>query len=157
MPGTYLVDNSTFKFVSAKSVNDKVIELGARKIVTVYSGEAGVSYNAGTLTILESGRDIIHKTGFFSLQERAMRLRPSKDVLICEMRDSVKIGIVANVFFRVADPMKAISEVGISGIDELVEETSIATLTNIMRGTCVKLHRTEQSISNGGVRKESLG
>ena len=122
-------------------MNDKVIELGARKIVTVYSGEAGVSHNAGALTILESWRHIIHKTDhffetFLSSQQRAMRLRPSEDVLICETRDLVKIGIVAIVFFRVADPMKAISEVGISGIDELVEETSIATLTNMMRGTC---------------------
>jgi len=156
-PGTYLVDNSTFKFVSAKSVNEKFIELGAQKMVTVYSGEVGVSYKAGALTILESGRHIINRTDhffetFLSLQQRAMRLRPSEDVLICETRDLVKIGIVADVFFRVADPMQAISEVGIAGIDKLVEETSIATLTNIMRGTC--LNDIAQNSPNPTVKSE---
>ena len=62
-------------------------------------------------------------------------LKPQDDILVCETKDLVKIGIRADVFFRGADPMKAILQVGRDKIDSLVMETSIATLTNILRST----------------------
>ena len=151
-PGTYEVDSASFKYIESKPVTAKVIELGSCKTVTVYSGEVGVSFNMGVLEIMPPGRHVIDSAqhafdDFMSTQQRALRLqsnehrgpgellKPQDDILVCETKDLVKIGIRADVFFRVADPMKAILQVGRDKIDSLVMETSIATLTNILRST----------------------
>ena len=72
-------------------------------------------------------------------QQRALRLKQEGlgggDLLVCETKDLVKISIRADVFFRVEDPEKAILQVGRDKIDLLMLETSIATLTNIIRST----------------------
>jgi regulator of protease activity HflC (stomatin/prohibitin superfamily) len=148
-PGTYMVNSSTFKFVEVKDVTTKDIRLGSKKIITVYSGEVGISYAAGRLEILPPGRHVIEMADhlfddFLSTQQQALRLvtlREGKtggreqDLLLCDTKDMVQIGLRADVFFKISDPEKAITTVGRQGIEELVMETSVATLTNIMRST----------------------
>jgi len=146
-PGTYQVDSATFKFVTVVDSTIKDIRLGSRKIITVYSGEVGVSFAAGRLQILAPGRHVIEAADhifddFLSTQQRAMRLvsttkgsKKEEDLLVCDTKDLVKIGIRADVFYRITDPEKAIMTVGREGLEGLVMETSIATLTNIMRST----------------------
>jgi regulator of protease activity HflC (stomatin/prohibitin superfamily) len=146
-PGTYQVDSATFKFVKVVDSTIKDIRLGSRKIITVYSGEVGVSFAAGRLEILPPGRHVIEAADhifddFLSTQQRAMRLvsttkggKKEEDLLVCDTKDLVKIGIRADVFYRITDPEKAIMTVGREGLEDLVMETSIATLTNIMRST----------------------
>eukprot|EP00929_Paragymnodinium_shiwhaense_P031010 TRINITY_DN1746_c0_g1_i3.p1 TRINITY_DN1746_c0_g1~~TRINITY_DN1746_c0_g1_i3.p1 ORF type:complete len:761 (+),score=192.05 TRINITY_DN1746_c0_g1_i3:72-2354(+) len=151
-PGTYMVDSPTFKFEAVKKVDEKYIQLGSKKIVTVNSGEVGVSFNNGRLQILSPGRHVIETAehsfdDFLSTQQRSMRLRTTTsekgvkkvidEMLLCETKDLVRIGIRADVFYRIADPEKAILKVGREGIDELIMETAIATLTNIMRSTAL--------------------
>ena len=41
------------------------------------------------------------------------------------------------VFFSIQDPAKTVVSVGIQEMDPLVRETSIATLTNIIRSTAL--------------------
>jgi regulator of protease activity HflC (stomatin/prohibitin superfamily) len=146
-PGTYQVDSATFKFEKVVDSTIKDIRLGSRKIITVYSGEVGVSFAAGRLEILPPGRHVIEAADhifddFLSTQQRAMRLvsttkggKKEEDLLVCDTKDLVKIGIRADVFYRITDPEKAIMTVGREGLEDLVMETSIATLTNIMRST----------------------
>lgn len=146
-PGTYEVDSASFKFERVTAVDQKNIALGSHKIVTVYAGQVGISYNGGKLQILPPGRHVIDHAehtfdDFLSTQQRSMRLksvskvgRGGEDLLICETKDLVQIGIRADVFYRIADPERAITQVGNDGISDLVSETSIATLTNIMRST----------------------
>lgn len=147
-PGTYEVDSASFRFERAIAVDNKNISLGSHKIVTVYAGQVGISYNGGKLQILPPGRHVIDAAehtfdDFLSTQQRSMRLKSvsknqrgsGEDLLLCETKDLVQIGIRADVFFRIADPERAITQVGRDGINELVSETSIATLTNIMRST----------------------
>ena len=168
-PGTYHVDSASFRFVESKPAAQKRLVLGSHKIITVFSGEVGVSFDAGRLAILPPGRHVIDAAehtfdDFLSTQQRSMRLtqathddggrggvgeatatssKGSKgkggggggDLLVCETKDLVKIGIRADVFYRIADPEKAILQVGRADIESLIMETSIATLTNIMRTT----------------------
>lgn len=155
-PSTYMIDSASFRYKGVSQINDKLIALGAKKIVTVNSGEVGVSFNNGKLQILEPGRHLIEQAehtfdDFLSTQQKSMRLRttmsspgtgktPQKvteELLLCETKDLVRIGIRADVFYRIADPEKTVLKVGREGIDELIMETSIATLTNIMRSTAL--------------------
>ena len=142
--GTYEIDSPSFKYVKAETVNTKLIQLGSGKIVTVSSGEVGVSFKGGVLEVMPPGRHVIESAehsfdSFMSTQQRALRLKQEGlgggDLLVCETKDLVKIGIRADVFFRVADPEKAILQVGQDKIDLLMLETSIATLINILRST----------------------
>jgi len=145
-PGTYLVDSSNFNFVSLVIASEKTIMLGAKKILTVNAGEVGVTFKAGTLAVLQPGRHYIEAIdhifhGFLSTQQLSLKLTPEKsggdELLNCETKDLVNIGIRADVFYRISDPEQAIMQVGREFIPELVKETSVATLNNIIRSTAL--------------------
>jgi regulator of protease activity HflC (stomatin/prohibitin superfamily) len=161
-PGEYQFDTPQFQFVRFVSASERVLELGARKIVTVQSGEVGISFNQGQLEILPPGRHLIEKAEhriecFWSTQQRSMRLvsvavdalvkqkksvavpgdAEGSDLLICETKDFVKVGVRADVFYSIEDPYKAVVAVGKEETEPLVRETSIATLTNIIRSTAL--------------------
>lgn len=147
-PGIYNFDSPSFTFVRSACVTEKLIELGTKKIVTVFSGEAGLSYNRGELCILQPGQHVIDDAahvvqGFLSTQQKSVRLAPAgpdknreePDLLICETKDFVKVGIRADVFYSIKDPEKAMQQVAKDEIEKLVLETSLATVTNILRST----------------------
>lgn len=58
-PGYYSFDDPTFAFVRHQPVNDKIIALGAKKIVNVGKGEVALSNNHGILEQLPPGRHIL--------------------------------------------------------------------------------------------------
>eukprot|EP00928_Gymnodinium_smaydae_P034095 TRINITY_DN24242_c0_g2_i2.p1 TRINITY_DN24242_c0_g2~~TRINITY_DN24242_c0_g2_i2.p1 ORF type:complete len:736 (+),score=154.64 TRINITY_DN24242_c0_g2_i2:63-2270(+) len=143
-PGTYQVDSSNFRFVKLNSTSDKKIVLGAKKTITVYTGEVGVTFKRGELQILDPGSWKINDAehifdDFLSTQQLSLRLQPERgsDLLICETKDLVNIGIRADVFYSIKDPLKALKKVGREAITELVRDTSIATLNNIIRSTAL--------------------
>jgi len=59
------------------------------------------------------------------------------DLMACETKDLVKVGVRADVFYSIADPKKAIERIQADEIEDLVRETAIATLTNIIRSTAL--------------------
>merc|ERR1712070_1231546 len=59
------------------------------------------------------------------------------DLMQCETKDLVKVGVRADVFYSIADPEKAIKRIRVDEIEDLVRETAIATLTNIIRSTAL--------------------
>jgi len=63
------------------------------------------------------------------------RKEAEHDLIIAETRDFVKVGMRADVFYSIADAFKTIIRVGKAGVKELVMETAIGTLTNIIRST----------------------
>jgi len=158
IPGTYEVDSPDFIYHEAKSVSSKLLQNGNKKVVTVFSGEVGLSYRAGSLDVLQPGRHIISSAdhffdSFLSTQQVALRLADtthsseSEDLIIAETKDFVKVGICADIFFSIADASKTITRVGKDGVTTLVMETAIGTLTNIIRSTA--LNEIAQSQSNG--------
>merc|ERR1711998_494387 len=60
-----------------------------------------------------------------------------EDLMACETKDLVKVGVRADVFYSIADPEKAIKKIKVDEIEDLVRETAIATLTNIIRSTAL--------------------
>src|SRR4051812_11295157 len=57
--GVYVKDSPLFIFERCISASEKQITLGAKKIVTVWDGEVGVSYFKGKLVVLKPDRHII--------------------------------------------------------------------------------------------------
>jgi hypothetical protein len=188
-PGFYEFNSEDFKFVEFKDANERQIELGARKIVQVYTGEVGITYDAGELKILPNGRHVIDCNThiferFLSTKQRSIRLvsygaseklarearkailkkrhgiseekldihfdeREETDLLICETKDLVKVGVRADVFYSIADPEKCIRTLDTDELEDLVRETAVATLTNIIRSTALNQIAQSKQVSAG--------
>jgi regulator of protease activity HflC (stomatin/prohibitin superfamily) len=146
IPGTYEVDSADFIYHEAKSVSSKLLQNGNKKVVTVFSGEVGLSYRAGCLDVLQPGRHDISAAdhyfdSFISTKQVTLRLADtthssaSDDLIVAETKDFVKVGICADIFYSIADAYKTVMRVGKDGVQTLVMETAIGTLTNIIRST----------------------
>jgi hypothetical protein len=189
-PGLYEYDSPDFEFVEFKDAEERLIQLGAKKIVLVQTGEVGVTYDQGLLKILPHG---IHKINssthifhrFLSTQQKSIRLatlnidekiwrasraKKSKagtlvedhnfggrkhsdqdsDLTVCETKDLVKVGLRADVFYSIEDPMKCINKIDTDELEDLVRETAVATLTNIIRSTALNEIAQSKQVSAGG-------
>ncbi|CAD7959241.1 unnamed protein product [Amoebophrya sp. A120] len=242
--GLYAYNSPDFTFVDHVPANEKIIELGAKKILSVWTGEVGITYRNGELDVLDHGRHVIDAAThvfecFLSTQQKSLRLvsmtqdqkkkraqtrqaareqyeqkaaaaactakkppgnvphftsgnsdalvdtatgvvfggesifsgafnnnnggndkkdsagnasankDPAKsenrkienndraDMLACETKDLVKVGIRADVFYSICDPIKCCQKISYDEIEDLVRETAIATLTNIVRSTAL--------------------
>jgi len=157
-PGLYEFNSNNFHFVSFSDAEERNIELGSKKIIQVYTGEVGITYNDGELKVLENGRHVIDSSThvferFLSTKQRSVRLitygakhkiskskthlNDDSDYLICETKDIVKVGIRADVFYSIVDPTKCIQTLDTNEVEDLVRETAVSTLTNIIRSTAL--------------------
>lgn len=164
-PGLYEFNSNNFHFVEFVEASERKIELGSKKVIQVYTGEVGITYDKGNLKILHNGRHVIDSSThvferFLSTKQRSIRLvtysanhkiakstfakndgskwkmheiDEDADYLICETKDLVKVGIRADVFYSIANPEKCIQSLDTDELEDLVRETSLATLTNIIR------------------------
>lgn len=78
-PGLYEFDSPDFSFVEFKDAEERLIQLGAKKIILVHTGQVGVSYDDGLLKILPNGRHVISSSThifhrFLSTQQKSIRL-----------------------------------------------------------------------------------
>eukprot|EP01116_Phalansterium_solitarium_P011180 TRINITY_DN267_c0_g1_i3.p1 TRINITY_DN267_c0_g1~~TRINITY_DN267_c0_g1_i3.p1 ORF type:complete len:694 (+),score=299.14 TRINITY_DN267_c0_g1_i3:257-2338(+) len=168
--GIYEKDSSNFQFEKCVDASDKVIVLGARKIVTVWDGEVGVSYKKGKLHVLRPDRHQIDTPehifqGFLSTQQQCLHLyeevsrkgpqRPDWGLAVCETKDFVELGIKADVFFRIVQPERALLIVGKDSILPLVRETSIATLNGIIRSTSLAEVAQNKEVTVVSERKQA--
>jgi regulator of protease activity HflC (stomatin/prohibitin superfamily) len=140
--GIYVKDSPFFSFEKTVAASEKQISIGPKKILTVYEGEVGVSYNKGKLVVLKPNRHFIDSAEhifkeFLStqLQREHLVSNNKKEFLICETQDFVSIGLKADVFYKIEDAEKVLLIVGRDNISTLVRETSIATLNSIIRST----------------------
>ncbi|PRP81599.1 prohibitin domain-containing protein [Planoprotostelium fungivorum] len=143
--GIYQKDSPNFTFVKCVSASEKEIALGSKKIITVWDGEVGVSFLKGKLQVLYPNRHLIESAdhifhSFLSTQQQCLHLihqnsKENPDMLSCETKDFVEIGIKADVFYRISDAERVLLVVGKDSVIPLVRETSIATLNAIIRST----------------------
>merc|ERR1711981_1397045 len=77
------------------------------------------------------------------------------DLIIAETKDFVKVGICADIFFSIADASKTVMRVGKDGIQILVMETAIGTLTNIIRSTALNEIAQSQSVAEAPSMKKT--
>mmetsp|Transcript_14826 Transcript_14826/g.21046 ORF Transcript_14826/g.21046 Transcript_14826/m.21046 type:complete len:653 (+) Transcript_14826:67-2025(+) len=196
-PGLYEFDSADFSFDSFRDAEERLIQLGSRKIVQVQTGQVGVTYDDGVLKVLRNGSHEIHSAThivhrFLSTQEKSIRLATlsgsekmarsmsmkrsqdgksaeagsmtkskldisdlvtdkDADLTICETKDLVKVGIRADVFYSISDPEKCILKINTDELEDLVRETAIATLTNIIRSTALNEIAQSNSVSAGGL------
>jgi len=69
------------------------------------------------------------------------------DLLVCETRDLVKVGLRADVFYSIVDPEKCIQTLNTDELEDLVRETAVSTLTNIIRSTALNQIAQSRQIS----------
>jgi len=158
--GLYAFDSPDFTFVKHEDANSRVVELGAKKIIMVFTGEVGISYDHGKLVLLNNGRHLIDSAnhifhGFLSTQQKSIRL--------VTMTDKDKRALKAGKFKERDSQYELqtghshfdthIGDLMMSEIDDMVRETAIATLTNIIRSTALnQIAQSKQpsAISNKG-------
>mmetsp|Transcript_8747 Transcript_8747/g.25154 ORF Transcript_8747/g.25154 Transcript_8747/m.25154 type:complete len:834 (+) Transcript_8747:149-2650(+) len=75
---------------------------------------------------------------------------PDSDLTICETKDLVKVGLRADVFYSIEDPEKCINKIETDELEDLVRETAVATLTNIIRSTALNEIAQSKQVSAGG-------
>ena len=63
--------------------------------------------------------------------------------------DLVKVGIRADIFYSISDPEKCILKIDTDELEDLVRETAIATLTNIIRSTALNQIAQSKNVSAG--------
>jgi len=69
------------------------------------------------------------------------------DLAICETKDLVKVGLRSDVFYSIDDPEKCINKIDVDELEDLIRETSVAALTNIVRSTALNQIAQSQIIS----------
>mmetsp|Transcript_22584 Transcript_22584/g.53390 ORF Transcript_22584/g.53390 Transcript_22584/m.53390 type:complete len:883 (+) Transcript_22584:475-3123(+) len=189
-PGLYEWNDNNVHFCEFVDASERFIELGSKKVIQVYTGEVGITYDEGQLKILKNGRHVIDSSThfferFLSTKQRSIRLitynashkiaksqdnRTSKkasrddqpkptsskwnfnmdeeaDLLVCETKDLVKVGVRADVFYSIVDPDKCIQTLNTDELEDLVRETAVATLTNIIRSTALNQIAQSRQIS----------
>lgn len=86
----------------------------------------------------------------------ASTAHPDADLTICETKDLVKVGLRADVFYSIEDPEKCILRIDTDELEDLVQETAIATLTNIIRSTTLNEIAQSKNVSAGENRDSKL-
>jgi hypothetical protein len=78
-PGLFEFDSPDFSFVEFQNADEQLIQLGAKKVILVRTGQVGVTFDSGQLKILPSGRHVINSgthafQRFLSTQQKSIRL-----------------------------------------------------------------------------------
>lgn len=122
--GRHVIDSSTHvfeRFLSTKQRSIRLITYGASSKLSRAS-----SKKMATQRMASRGKN----------QAQFQDTPPNEDdtdLLVCETKDLVKVGVRADVFYSIADPEKCIRKLDTDELEDLVRETAVATLTNIIR------------------------
>jgi len=73
-----------------------------------------------------------------------------------KQKDLVKVGLRADVFYSIEDPEKCINKIDTDELEDLVRETAIATLTNIIRSTALNQIAQSKNVSVGNDGSDTL-
>lgn len=146
--------NKAGKLKLFENASDSFIEHGSIKRIIPHTGEVAITYNNGILTIIPPPRDgkpvIINSAthnfaGFMSTSLQTC-LFPSKDtkalaaaensnasadeinLKIFQTRDSLRVGVVLVVAFKITNPELAITKLGKDGILPHIENVSFADM-----------------------------
>lgn len=68
----------------------------------------------------------------------------------------MKVGLRADVFYSIEDPEKCINKIDVDELEDLVRETAVATLTNIIRSTALNEIAQSQQVSAAGGGKYGI-
>jgi regulator of protease activity HflC (stomatin/prohibitin superfamily) len=137
-----------------ESASESFIEHGSIKRIIPHTGEVAITYNNGILTIIpppQDGKPVVIDSpthGFVGFISTSLQtcLFPSKDtkaqaasdnrnatadeinLKIFQTRDSLRVGVVLVVAFKIIDPEIAITKLGRDGIIPHIENVSFADM-----------------------------
>merc|ERR1712157_482045 len=134
--GRHMIDSSTHVFHRLLSTQQRSIRLAS---FPANEREARKSKFSGSTSANSGGK---LKMG-----------NQDADLTICETKDLVKVGMRADVFYSIEDPEKCIQKIDTDELEDLVRETAVATLTNIVRSTALNEIAQSKEVSTG--RKQS--
>lgn len=138
--GRHTIDSATHVFHRFLSTQQKSIRLAtvtASEKALRASGTDKKSYKSKNK--IDTGKE--SKPGVIDMDA---------DLTICETKDLVKVGLRADVFYSIEDPEKCINKIDTDELEDLVRETAVATLTNIIRSTALNEIAQSKQVSAGG-------
>jgi regulator of protease activity HflC (stomatin/prohibitin superfamily) len=139
--GRHMIDSATHVFHRFLSTQQKSLRLA--------------SVTASEKALRATGSD---KKSFSQSRKNADKSKSTdavldldSDLTICETKDLVKVGLRADVFYSIEDPEKCINKIDTDELEDLVRETAVATLTNIIRSTALNEIAQSKQVSAGGI------
>jgi regulator of protease activity HflC (stomatin/prohibitin superfamily) len=139
--GRHMIDSATHVFHRFLSTQQKSIRLAS-----VTASEKALRASGTSKRSYQSQKKIDTKGG----ESKSQALGPDADLTICETKDLVQIGMRADVFYSIEDPEKCINKIDTEELEDLVRETAVATLTNIIRSTALNEIAQSKRVSAGG-------
>jgi regulator of protease activity HflC (stomatin/prohibitin superfamily) len=141
--GRHVIDSATHIFNHFLSTQQKSIRLA-----TLNAGEKLAHKHSAFKTsrgIKGKGKDY----NAYDSHAPTVPMGPDADLTICETKDLVKVGLRADVFYSIEDPEKCILKIDTDELEDLVRETAVATLTNIIRSTALNQIAQSKAVSAG--------
>merc|ERR1719204_698562 len=126
--GTHFINNDYFKWECFSDLTQRKTPIGKMTLVRVEKGDVGYGYKgkSGDLVIYPPGLHLIDPPDRFvdilSMQVQIVQL-PKE---VHESKDYVQIEVQAAVYFRIADPIKAL--ITIEDIHREIRDLGVATL-----------------------------
>ncbi len=131
--GLHCIDSQTFQFHNIIPLVDAQNTIGAQQLVRIETGQVGVAYKSGQLTILQPGLHLITPPDRFdktvSTQMQVLHLAET----VHDSADYVPLRVKADVFYTIKDPFLALAT--IFDIEQQIRETANATLAGIIRSS----------------------
>ena len=139
--GRHIIDSTTHVFHRFLSTQQKSIRLSS---LPAAEKTARKSQVAQASAYSKMGNQF--QTGQQQRQQQYYQ-DPNSDLTICETKDLVKVGLRADVFYSINDPEKCIRKIDTDELEDLVRETAVATLTNIVRSTTLNEIAQSKNVS----------
>lgn len=132
--GKHVMRSATFSFKKFIRLTDYVTELGNLQLIRVETGRVAYCYKGGELQIMHPGIHVVAPPdrfgGFLSTQLSILEL-PNN--MTHESSDYVPLKIKAAVFYRIDNPIKALTR--IQDVEKQIRETAVSTLAGIIRSS----------------------
>lgn len=138
--GRHVIESSTHifeRFLSTKQRSIRLITYGASHKLSKSQNWPKKISSSRKVDQMEQVHD----------QKQQNHLLDDSDLLVCETKDLVKVGVRADVFYSIVDPDKCIKTLDTNELEDLVRETAVATLTNIIRSTALNQIAQSRQIS----------
>ncbi|GAB5354754.1 hypothetical protein AAMO2058_000146500 [Amorphochlora amoebiformis] len=131
--GKHILNSPTFRFERMLDLTQRTNDLGVLKLIRVETGFVGYAYKRGELVILQPGLHLIVPPDRFgsilSTQQQTLTLPEG----VHESADYVPLKIRADVFYRIVNPKKALTN--IKNVHNQIQETAVSTLAGIIRSS----------------------
>lgn len=139
--GRHVIDLATHIFNGFLSTQQKSIRLA-----TLNAGEKLARKPKVSKISRSKGKDF----AAFDDKAPSIPMNRDADLTICETKDLVKVGLRADVFYSNENPEKCILKIASDELEDLVRETAVASLTNIIRSTALNQIAQSKAVSAGG-------